>query len=178
MIIEKYLKAIQDENVSSSAGMGFAIDSYTSKRDLKKKKKKIVRVAYPNEAVGRDPIMRRAMIDLDGTIHRYSKGYQDGSIYDDPFEGARETINWLRELDYEIVIFTARASKWTNDELGQDYETQMKNVENWLSENDIYYDKVTAEKLAADFYIDDKAIYIKNGNWVEVRQTIKERFNY
>ena len=48
--------------------------------------------------------------------------------------------------------------------------------------NGIYFDRVTSDKIAADFYIDDKAIVIKNGNWDAVMKTIKRdliiRFQY
>ena len=178
MILEKYLKKIQDM-VSAASGMGFAVDSFPGSSEIKskKKKKKVIRTSYPNEnwiAIEE----KRAMIDLDGTIHKYSKGYADGQIYDEPFAGAKKVIDWLKQKGYEIVIFTTRASKENAYEFGGDYEKQITNVENWLSDNDIYFDRVTAEKLAADFYIDDKAIFIKNGNWNAVMKTIKMRMKY
>lgn len=169
--IETYLDKIQDEEVSSAAGMGFAIDSFPSKKN---KKKKVIRVIYPNEnwmAIEE----KRAMIDLDGTIHKYSDGYKDGSIYDDPFQGAKQVIDWLKNKGYEIVIFTTRASQGNAYEMGGDHKKEIQNVENWLKDHDIYFDRVTADKLAADFYIDDKAITIKDGNWKEVHDRIKER---
>lgn len=178
MILEKYLKKIQDE-VSSAAGIGFAVDSFPGSNEIKskKRKKKVIRAIYPNE----NWIYieeKRAMIDLDGTIHKYSKGYADGQIYDDPFTGAKKVINWLKNQGYEIVIFTTRASKENSKDTGSDHERQIVNVENWLSDNNIYFDRVTAEKLAADFYIDDKAIFIKNGDWDAVKKTIKSRMKY
>jgi len=169
--IEPYLDKIQDEEVSSAAGMGFAIDSFPSKKN---KKKKVIRVIYPNEnwmAIEE----KRAMIDLDGTIHKYSKGYKDGSIYDDAFKGAKQVIDWLKNKGYEIIIFTTRASKGNALEMGNDHEKEIQNVENWLKDHDIYFDRVTADKLAADFYIDDKAITIKDGNWKDVHNRIKEK---
>ena len=31
-------------------------------------------------------------VDFDGFIHKYSKGWHDGSIYDEPVEGAAEAL--------------------------------------------------------------------------------------
>jgi len=175
MKLETYLAKIQDD-VSSSAGIGFAIDSFPTVKK-KKKKKQILRTSFPNESW----IIienKRAMIDLDGTIHKYSKGYADGQIYDDSFDGAKEVINWLKDQGFEIVIFTTRASKGNSEEMGGDHIKQITNVENWLSDQGIYFDRVTADKLAADFYIDDKAINIKDGNWEAVKKTIQTRMKY
>jgi hypothetical protein len=165
MNIEKYLEKLQ----SQEAVGGFAIDSFPEK----KKKRKIVRVVYPNES--REFDFRRAMIDLDGTIHKYSKGFSDGSIYDDPFEGAKKVIDWLKDQGYEIVIFTTRASRENALNTGSDHNKQIENVATWLTDHGIYYDRITAEKIAADFYIDDRAIHINNGDWGDVFKTIKER---
>jgi len=151
---------------------GFAIDSFPKPR-----KRKVIRTIYPENKDER--LKRRVMIDLDGTIHKYSKGYEDGSIYDDPFKGAKEVINFLKNHGYEIVIFTTRASKQNADEMGgPNYLEQIKKVGEWLQKHDIYFDRITAEKLAADFYIDDKAIHIPNGDWKVVFNVIKKRIKY
>ena len=153
---------------------GFAIDSFPE--TPKKKKRQIIRTVYPEAK--EEQIPKRAMIDLDLTIHKYSKGYQDGEIYDDAFDGAKEVIDWLKRQGYEIVIFTTRASEANADELGGDHEEQIRKVSQWLKKQGIYFDKITAEKLAADFYIDDKAIQIPNGNWKSVLNVIKKRVKY
>ncbi len=154
----------------------FAIDSFPAQR--KKKRKQILRVVYPEQKRIKGPIPRRAMIDLDKTIHKYSQGYKDGTVYDEPYIGAKEVIDYLRRNGYEIVIFTTRASKENAKELGGDHKDQINQVADWLDKNGIYYDRITAEKLAADFYIDDKAIHIPNGDWNVVMNVIKKRIKY
>lgn len=163
-------------NDQESVG-GFAIDSFpTTPRRKRKKKKHIIRTVYPESKQEQMP--KRAMVDLDGTIHRYSKGYRDGTIYDSAFDGAKEVIDWLKDKGYEIVIFTTRASKGNADEQGGDHNDQIKKVSKWLKDKDIYFDKITADKLAADFYIDDKAIHIPDGDWKTVLNVIKKRVKY
>jgi hypothetical protein len=123
--------------------------------------------------INEEKVSKRAMIDLDGTLHKYSKGYMDGSIYDEPFEGAKEFIDWLKSQGYEIVIFTTRASKENAKEFNDDLNKQLSNTKKWLDKNNIKYDRITGEKLAADFYIDDKAINAKNGDYEEIKKQIQ-----
>jgi len=168
--IDKILEKIKD---TESVG-GFAIDSFPSSR--KKKKRQIIRTVYPENK--NEALPKRAMIDLDLTLHKYSKGYKDGTVYDGVFDGAKEVINWLRDKGYEIVIFTTRASEENANEFGGDHKEQIKMVSKWLTDHGVYFDRITAEKLAADFYIDDKAINISNGDWKAVLSVIKKRIKY
>ena len=153
---------------------GFAIDSFPGKSI--RKKRQIIRTVYPESKD--ETLPKRAMIDLDLTIHKYSKGYQNGEIYDDAFTGAKQVIDWLRKQGYEIVIFTTRASEENAKENGGDHKEQIRKVSKWLKKQGIYFDRITGEKLAADFYIDDKAIHIPNGNWDTVLNVIKKRRKY
>lgn len=167
--LDKFLEDVQDEEV-----LGFAIDSFPKTK--KKKKRQVIKTIYPESK--QEKIPRRAMIDLDGTIHKYSQGYKNGEIYDDAFDGAKEVIDFLKRSGYEIVIFTTRASKANAKELGGDHNDQIKKIGSWLEKHGIYFDSITAEKLAADFYIDDKAIQIKDGDWDSVLNVIKKRIKY
>jgi hypothetical protein len=170
-IIDKILEKIKDKEEAVGS---FAIDSFPETK--KKKKRQIIRTLYPESKD--EQIPKRAMIDLDKTIHKYSDGYKDGEIYDEVFSGAKEVIDWLKRQGYEIVIFTTRASEENAKELGGNHKEQIRKVSKWLKDHDIYFDKITAEKLAADFYIDDKAIHIPNGNWETVLKVIKKRIKY
>jgi len=169
MNIEQYLKKIQaDESM-------FAIDSFPSTK--KKKRKNVYRQVFP-ESYLLVIEQKRAMIDFDKTISQYSKGYQNGPINEKPFEAAKKAIDWLKKKGFEIVIFTTRASIENAEEMGGDHKKEIANVETWLKDNDIYFDRITGEKLGADFYIDDKAITIKDGNWNSVLKVIKNRMKF
>lgn len=92
-------------------------------------------------------------IDFDRVIHKYSKGWNDGTIYDTPVAGAKEALLSLISQGYQIVIFTARSNvldvaPWIEKHLG------ISNI------------KVTNIKPAAKVYIDDKAIRFTT--WKEV----------
>jgi len=160
MKIRDYLKKIQ--NSESVFPMGFPT-----------KKKKVIK--YYEEAELNSSASQRAMIDFDATIFKYSKGYQDGSLYEGPFDGAKEAIDWLKEMGLEIVIFTTRASKENAEVMGGDHLKEIKNIENYLTDHEIYFDRITSEKLGAKFYIDDKAITITNGDWDSVKKIIRSR---
>ena len=95
-------------------------------------------------------------IDFDGVLHKYSKGWQDGDIYDEPTEGAIEALWKLTEKGYQVTIFTARAD--------------LSSVRQWIFEK-VYECKaftdeefhpslieVTNIKPQAIAYIDDRAI--------------------
>ena len=107
----------------------------------------------------------RIMIDLDGVVHRYSKGFYDGTLYDDPMNGAKEFIDGMKDI-YEVVIFTARVST-TKDRFAP--ASSIKYVEEWLNKHNIYFDMVTSDKLPAIAYVDDRAIEFK-GDWDYVRE--------
>jgi hypothetical protein len=164
MSIDKYLQRIQkDESI-------FPMDS--PHHDPTRRRKKIMR--------GKREVMaeqktspKRVMIDFDRTIHKYSEGWKDGSIYDAPFEGAKEGVQWFRDQGYQIVIFTARVAKGEND----DYAEQEQAVKAYLKKYEIPFDMITAEKLAAEFYIDDRAVYIPNGNWDYVISEVQQRLS-
>ncbi len=168
MNLEDYLEQIQ-----SSESM-FAMDSF----ELPKKKKVIRKYIYQRKlAEQKQSTARigRALIDFDGPIHKYSKGSQGGEIYDPPSDGAKEFIDWLKSKGYEIVIFTTRASKTAASNFGSDYKKEIMKVENYLKHYNIHYDLITAEKLAADFYIDDLAIHFNN--WKSVKNEVIKRMN-
>ena len=107
--------------------------------------------------------LKNIAVDFDGVIHKNSKGYYDGTIYDEPIEGARSSLQKLSEK-YDVVIFTAKAKPdrgLVNGKTG----TQL--VWEWLEKHDMdkFVTKVTSEKPRAVQYIDDKGIQFNS--WEE-----------
>lgn len=86
--------------------------------------------------------------DFDGVIHRYSKGWQDGSIYDKPVEGIGIVIDQLRMAGYKVVVYSTRCST----------PFGILSVETWLEKHKIKVDGVTDTKPIAMAYVDDRAI--------------------
>ena len=46
-------------------------------------------------------------IDFDGVIHKNSKGFFDGTVYDEPINGVKDALEQLSKK-YKIVIFTCK----------------------------------------------------------------------
>lgn len=51
--------------------------------------------------------MATVAVDFDGVCHAYSRGWQNGTIYDEPVPGAFDAIRYLQQ-SYAVVIFTCR----------------------------------------------------------------------
>ena len=111
--------------------------------------------SYPDELVN-------IGVDFDGVIHKNSKGYHDGTVYDEPVEGTREALQKLSEK-YTVIVYTAKARKDRGLVNGMN-GTQM--IWEWLKKHDLnqYVSKVTAEKPRAVAYIDDKGIKFDSWN--------------
>lgn len=99
----------------------------------------------------------RIAVDFDGVIHRYGKGWHDGTIYDEPMPGAREALARIHRR-YRVVILTTRVNPTLH---GGD--AQLASVEAWLERHGFvkgeHYDEVTHEKVPALVYIDDRALH-------------------
>lgn len=104
-------------------------------------------------------------IDFDGVIHRYSEGWEDGSIYDEPIEGAREAIRRLKRKGFKIVIFTTRLNPKFN-EINEGVRNCYQDIYNWLKKHLIEFDELTNNKPPAIAYIDDRAIRFTN--WKDI----------
>lgn len=116
-------------------------------------------------------------LDFDGVIHRYSKGWQGGKIYDPPMPGAIEAIREIMGVE-AVVIFTARTDldavcMWLAVEHGVPCVTQAQ----WDAErpaeehgsafwNDMSRVLVTNRKPAARYYLDDRAVlFTRERGW-------------
>jgi len=97
-------------------------------------------------------------VDFDATIHRYSKGWHDGTIYDPPMEGAKEGMQALKDEGCKLVIFTTRAM---DRFIGGVLEPGQKaDVEAWLKKYEIPFDEIYNHpgKPLAHQYLDDRGV--------------------
>jgi len=102
----------------------------------------------------------RVLVDFDGVIHRYSKGWHDGTAYDVPMTGAREAINRMRKLGYDVVIFSTRDAS---------------QIAQWLEKYDFPMDMtITHHKLPAVAIIDDRAIH--HIDWYSSLERLYDRY--
>lgn len=107
-------------------------------------------------------------LDFDGVIHRYSRGWQGGKIYDPPMPGAIEAIKETQEVE-AVVVFTARTDldavcAWlsargiecvTQDEWDAERPAEEHGSAFWNEKERVL---VTNRKPAARVYLDDRAV--------------------
>lgn len=109
---------------------------------------------------------KRVAIDFDGTlfedIGNINESF-DKKINLSPIDGATEGTHWLKENDFEILIYTCRP----------DYHR--KYIEQLCKANNIVFDYILFyTKPRVTVYIDDKAVGYKN--WDSTIQEIKNKF--
>lgn len=110
-------------------------------------------------------------IDFDGVIHKNSKGYHDGTVYDDPIDGVEDALKTLSDK-YKLVCFTAKAKPnrpFVNGKTGKEL------VKDWLVKYDLdkYISDITSEKPRAVIYIDDKSV--RFNDWSSCLVELKEQ---
>jgi hypothetical protein len=97
-------------------------------------------------------------LDFDGVLHWYRRGWQDGSIYDEPVPGAVEFVAKLAE-HYRLVVFTTRDAA---------------QVRPWLVDKGFAgIEEVTNTKPLAVAYVDDRAVHF-TGHWPSVLGRVRE----
>ena len=102
--------------------------------------------------------------DFDGVIHKYSKGWYDGSIYDEYNPKILDLIMLLQKMDIPVFICSTRKPKQIKewfDKTILNFKTTIieAEVEFW---NDINIVGITNRKLPAQVYIDDRAYKYTN----------------
>jgi histidinol phosphatase-like enzyme len=111
-------------------------------------------------------------IDFDGVLHRYSEGWKDGQIYDQPVEGSREALQAMKDMGWKIYIFSTRSNKLYHKDHEKAQDQAMKA---FLEEHGIPYDRIwNFGKPLADLYIDDRALTFR-GDW---KSTLEEAQNF
>lgn len=133
-------------------------------------------------------------IDFDGVIHKYSKGWQDGSIYDVELENVFTCIATLMDSGYSVFVFSTRNSRqikrWLQSKImiseyekegmgndpnkwvGMRYGFTCKCIPFWKKFwNERYVLGITKRKLPAHCYVDDRALKFE-GNWLKTFEDI------
>ena len=107
-------------------------------------------------------------IDFDGVIHNADKGFHDGTLYGEPLQQAKESLENLSK-EYNIILFSCKAKP---DRPLISGKTGVELIWEWLKKHDMdeYITEVTSEKPRAKLYIDDRAI--KFTSWKEVMDEI------
>lgn len=99
---------------------------------------------------------RTIAVDLDGTNHRYSKGWHEGTRYDPPIDGAGAALARVHAR-YRAVIFTTRVNpSLPGAQCGR--EAVVAGLEGHGMHRGEHWDEVTHEKPPALAYIDDRAV--------------------
>lgn len=139
-------------------------------------------------------------LDFDGPIHRYSRGWQDGTIYDEPTPGALDAIRYLMERE-AVFIHTTRPPEpvavWlaghglettTNDRCPSCLVMLTRLVSYGRADCEdchgsglvTFWDKrglllVTNRKLPAYAYVDDRAVlFTPEGGWAAAVEAVRE----
>jgi hypothetical protein len=88
------------------------------------------------------------MVDFDGVLHWYRKGYAgDANTYDEPVPGAVQFVTDLIQNGFEVTVFTTGAKSWEGELF----------IRKWLEKSGFPPKlAITDKKLAAVLYIDDR----------------------
>jgi phosphoheptose isomerase len=122
---------------------------------------KVREYSFPDEEVN-------IAIDFDGVIHNSDKGFHDGTLYGEPLDHARESLEKLSK-EYNVIIFSCKAKP---DRPLISGKTGIELIWEWLKKHNLdkYVTEVTSEKPRAKLYVDDRAI--KFTNWKEAMDEI------
>ena len=108
---------------------------------------------YPPEA------HRVVCVDFDGVLYPFGFLYESP----EPMPGARRALTRLRQRGYRIVIFTSRLSPSWLMSSGHSADEQRAYISRLLYRDGIPFDDLTAEKVPAVAYLDDRAIRVRSG---------------
>lgn len=116
---------------------------------------------------------RTIAVDFDGVIHKYSKGYHDGTCYDDPMPGAIEGLKKLMEK-YTVFVLSTRKPEDIQHWFGvhTDIGTEIIRDDREFYENQ-YLLGISQRKLPAIYYIDDRALF-----FIDWEQTLDKVLNH
>ncbi len=98
-------------------------------------------------------------VDFDDTLHSHKNGWREGQIDGDPMPGAKQAMEKLIALGYEILIYSCRTSRDVMGKSNGEVFAQKKLMEGWLALHQIPYTSIYEGdgKPYAAIYIDDRA---------------------
>lgn len=125
---------------------------------LQRKRMGSVKEAFLKEAFEKETDTQIA-IDFDGTIAKDKKFPDIG----EPEDGVKEALLKIKEMGYDILIYTCRSKD----------KEELEVVREYLDKHEIPYDSIfEGEKPFAKFYIDDRAIHFDN--WTNVLKKVEK----
>lgn len=110
---------------------------------------------------------RLIMVDFDGTIVPWGPLMERRP----PYPGVAEAMQKLRAAGYRLGIFTSRLSPAWIENAKTTRAEQMNYIKSLLDAFNIPFDFMTAEKLPAEAYFDDKAWHVGEGDLAETIAT-------
>lgn len=116
--------------------------------------------------------MKTIAVDFDGVIHKYSKGWHDGMIYDEPVEGAIEALQKLLQ-SYCVVVFSTREPRMIEVWFLNNFPIPVEIVPDdgkfeWTKQGVL---GITNRKLKAFMYVDDRAVRFTN--WKDILNYVR-----
>lgn len=106
-------------------------------------------------------------LDFDGTLYEPRPLYEEP----DPKPGAVEAVKRLKAAGFTVVVFTSRLSPTWLATSRFTASDQLDRIESVLRRDGIPFDLVTAEKVPAAWYVDDRAIHF-GGDWPAITDWI------
>ena len=103
------------------------------------------------------------LVDFDGVLYPWEPIMSEP----DPIPGAVEAMRRLKAAGFRLVIFTSRLSPTWLAESGYHAGDQLAHIERLLKRDGIPHDDITAEKLPAQHYIDDRGLRFHD-DWAEI----------
>jgi hypothetical protein len=110
------------------------------------------------------------LIDFDDTIQPWGRMFQ----YTPPYEGVADFTQRLKAQGYTIGIFTSRLSDLWLKAIGHTAAMHIDYITQYGERFGIPFDFITAEKVPAIAYIDDKAITFKY-DWADIGKQFESR---
>lgn len=106
-----------------------------------------------------EPRKPKLLVDFDGVLHAYRRGWADGTAYDEPNPGARDAIDDLLAAGYNVVVFSTRDAD---------------QIHHWLGYQGFPDLRVTNVKEPAVALIDDRAVHFTD--WPTALAEVAQRF--